>query len=112
MYGFFPGQFSVSCGEDGGTGALWSPDRRKPYHAERRRMMEVLVATSPVLSAGVPRVLFEGNFLFDRPGSYDLGPDGRSFVLLKRAPGGREDEELRVVLDRSSELSRLAPVKE
>ncbi|MND08711.1 hypothetical protein D3C83_315210 [compost metagenome] len=47
-------------------------------------------------------------FVWDRPGNYDLMPDG-GFVIVRRTGGSAAERRLRVVLDWSRELERLLP---
>ena len=48
--------------------------------------MAVEITTTPTLTVGTPRVLFEGNYV-NSPGSrasWDATPDGQRFLLLKK----------------------------
>ncbi|MBE3073153.1 MAG: PD40 domain-containing protein [Acidobacteria bacterium] len=100
----FPGpgprkQMSV----DGGTAPAWNPTGRELFYAtpreparDRHMMMVVDVKTTPELSLGTPRPLFEIN----RPGvtgpnircqpvrCYDVMPNGQQFLAIQLPPGG------------------------
>jgi Tol biopolymer transport system component len=101
----------VSVG--GGAEPVWAPDSRDLYYRNGDKMMAVAIETERELSVGTPRTLFEGRFLpvpsGDVPGSsYDISPDGQSFLMIKR----EQDlvlPQINVVLNWFEELKRLAP---
>ena len=50
------------------------------------KRMAVEITTTPTLTVGTPRVLFEGNYV-NSPGSrasWDATSDGQRFLLLKK----------------------------
>ena len=75
---------------EGGVEVVWGRDGRELFYRNGPRLMVVPVTTSPVLSAGAPRVLFEGPYLLVSPGGhgYDVAPDGQRFVMI--VPGKDE----------------------
>jgi Tol biopolymer transport system component len=97
--------WQVSAG--GGIAPLWARDGRNLYFIAGSSMMEVPVETQPTLDLGVPVELFEGGFSTSRLREYDLAPDGR-FVVVRRAGGGAGLPELRMLLNWSQEMNRLA----
>ncbi len=76
-------------------------------------MMTASVETEPNLSAGRPRILFEGLSRLPPVGTpgqrdYDLTPDGQRFLMVKR---GEESipTQINVVLNWAEELKQKVP---
>jgi len=89
---------------------VWSPDGSELFYRGQEWIMAVTITTSPALSAGPPRRLFEDRF--DEAGAlyanYDVAPDNDGFIMI------RSDDEvsasaLVVVLNWFEELRRLVP---
>jgi eukaryotic-like serine/threonine-protein kinase len=75
-----PGQ-KVPVSTNGGADAQWSSDGSELFYLEGRRMMAVHVSTTPVFTAGDPKLLFDEPF--SQP---SVSPDGKRFlVILLRA---------------------------
>ena len=76
-------------------------------------MMAAEIGTGARPSIGAPELLFEGDFSFypagGNPRYYDIAPDGKHFVMIRRE-GESEVTEFRVVLNWFEELERLVPV--
>ena len=82
-------------------------------------MMTASVETEPNLSAGRPRILFEGLSRLPPGGvdqpvdqrDYDPTPDGQRFLMVKR---GEESlpTQINVVLNWAEELKRLVPTEQ
>ena len=77
----------------GGDFGTWSPDGRRFYYiarAERdavaRHLMEVDVRTSPEVSLGVPRPLFDLQAL-GVGNNYAVAPGGQRFLMVLEAGG-------------------------
>jgi len=75
-------------------------------------MMVVTVATDTGFHAGIPEILFEGNFVLENFDSgatnYDVTPDGQHFLMIKAI----EEEvagQINVILNWFEELKRLVP---
>ena len=76
----------------GAMGCLWSPNGRELIYLnpETRSLMAVEVEKEPTFKLGKSQVLFNpvdiglsvGAIL---PGTYDISPDGRRFLMLKEA---------------------------
>jgi Tol biopolymer transport system component len=72
----------------GGTEPVWSRDGRELFYRSGDAMMAVSIGTGPTFSAGPPRVLFRGSyFAGDGLTNYDVAPDGRRFLMIRRDPG-------------------------
>lgn len=95
---------------DGGSAPVWAPDGRTLCYRNGSKMMAVEITTTPMLTAGKPRLLFERDF--ERRGlrSYDLAPDGQKFVMIQ-SENRTALHEIRVVQNWFEELKRLAPIE-
>ena len=64
------------------------------------------------LTAGTPKVLFEGQYVDHSTPSgfqyYDISPDGQQFLMIKE--GQTEAGQINVVLNWFEELKRLVPI--
>jgi len=101
----FPGPGAkLQVSRDGGNGALWAPGGREIFYVSGNRMMVVEVTGEAELSASSPRMLFEGDYAFERVGNYDIMPDGRSFVVVKSASEDGRDRGFSVVVNWFAEL--------
>jgi len=102
---------------NGGTAPVWAPSGRELFYEapapelEHIRMMAVDVTLSPTFAAGIPDVLFEGQY---NPGTpqrhYDVSRDGR-FLMLQgpQSPHPPPVTQMVLVLNWFDELKRLAP---
>ena len=81
----------------------------------KRRLMVVPVELGPNLQVGEATMLFEGQY-FDPPSmrSYDVSPDGRRFLMIKRGGAATTEPdagpEVILVKNWFEELTRLVPV--
>ncbi len=90
---------------------VWSPDGKELFYRSGNKAMAVSIQTqSQTLTAGSPRVLFEGSYLDSTiiRGNqyYDISPDGQQFLMIKRPEG---QSQINVVLNWFEELKRLVP---
>jgi len=106
------GKWAVST--SGGTLPRWSRRGDELFYVEGHSLMAVPVATRPGFRAGPPRRLFDGsaigaNLWSFSPliASYDPMPDGRGFVVARRATG--PPASLVVVENWAEELKRRGP---
>jgi len=107
----FPGPGPrTQISRDGGTEPLWSRDGRRLFYVSGAdRLMAVDVATSPAFSAEVPRLLYEGRFVFS-PNSttaYDISTDGRRFLRVQQVTPEQPVDRIQIVLNWRDELARL-----
>ncbi len=98
---------------DGGHRPFWAPQSEEIFYRKGDQMMTVSVETEPKLRAGRPQPLFEGmpwlppvNFALRRR-DYDLTPDGRRFVMVKREEV--VPTQINVVLNWAEELKQKVP---
>ena len=109
------GKVPISTG--GGRSPRWSAAGRELFYRNGNRMMAVAMETSPTLRAGIPRLLFEGDFVPENDGSgvtnYDVAADGRFLMTRPVAaePGSEAPRpQFHIVLNWFEALKRLAPV--
>jgi Tol biopolymer transport system component/tRNA A-37 threonylcarbamoyl transferase component Bud32 len=80
---------------DGGTEPVWSHDGRELFYWETKQGDPYLVAasivTTPALAvAGRKRLFPIGDIVGTNPhANYDLSPDGKTFVMVRRSPAAR-----------------------
>jgi hypothetical protein len=101
-----PGKRQIS--RDGGTAAFWGRSGEL-FFLSGDKMMAVDITTSPTVTVGTPRVLFERDY--GQPIAYNTTPDGRRFLMLK--PGEQTDavQQLHVALNWAEELKHRTPAK-
>jgi len=108
----FPGPGAkIQASTDGGNGPRWSRDGTELFYVSpQERLMVVSVSETPQMRVSAPRALFGGPFVWDRPGNYDVAPDGERFVMVQRSTDDTgAAERLRIVLDFSTELEERLP---
>ena len=72
---------------DGGEEPVWSPAGNELFYRNGQEWMAVPVAgATPLPEVGAPRPIFHGDYLNVPGRSYDVMPDGRSFILIRRMP--------------------------
>jgi Tol biopolymer transport system component len=92
----------------GGTSPRWSPDGRELFYYDGRDLVSVATAPGRAFSPGQPQPLFDATAFEERLGPvYDVTPDGRGFVMLRK--GGLDGEtvsrgELRYVQNWTEEI--------
>ena len=92
---------------DPGEDPVWSPDGTELFYRDLYgQMMAVPIQTAPKFSAGTPRQLFDGGYLNIRGPSFNIGPDGQRFLMVKRGDAETSTTELRVVLNWFDEVER------
>jgi len=84
---------------------MWSPDGRSLFYRFESRLMRVAVDRSGTFAASLPEVLFDGifNLRSDTGVSYDVHPDGKRLLMLRRAQAA-SDGSVRVVTNWVNEL--------
>lgn len=102
-------RWTISAGY--GEEPLWAAAGDEIFFRRGQEWLSVPVQTQPDFAAGTPRIMFEGPYVNVDNLSYDVGPDARRFLLLKRQdqpPATR----IHVVANWFEELKRLAPSTE
>ena len=93
------GRWQVSTG--GGSEPMWSPDGRELFFLDgATRLVAAQLRTTPAFEVVRLQPLFDAlNFVVDPfHQSYDVAPDGRSFLFTRRRSSGRASATLRAVL--------------
>ena len=89
---------------EGGFQPVWSRDGRELFYRSGRRLMAVDVRSEPTLVLGVPRVLFEGDYVGNNA-NFQLSPDGQYFYFVKQDV--LPDQPMVVVKGWTEELRRM-----
>jgi len=112
----FPGpgaKWQVST--DGGTSPVWSRNGRELFYVTTdRKIMSVAVTTQPKFKTAARRIIGDITLgLPGRPGRtnglYDVSVDGQRLLYVKPSEEKPALSELRVILNWTEELKRLAP---
>jgi serine/threonine-protein kinase len=111
----FPGEGGKwQISNAGGTEPIWSKDGQRLFYRQSARVWVADVRAENGFSVGRPRVLFEqAGFGFADPvRSWDLAPDGRSFLMVKHGEAKPEPvTEMILVQNWLEELKRLCPTE-
>ena len=74
----------LQVSSNGGGEPAWAPDGHHLYYRLADSLMDVEVRTTPGFALATRRVLFSGRHeASPLQASYDISPDGKTFVLLK-----------------------------
>jgi hypothetical protein len=86
-------------GTDGGTEPRWPKDGRELFYRAGDKMMAVTITPEAPLTAGSPRILFEGRYQVTDTGSggYDVSADGR-FLMIQATVAEQPATEFNIVL--------------
>lgn len=99
---------------EGGTEPLWSPDGTELFYRHGNSVLAVDIGAASSFEPGIPRTLFDGNYLFPAtPGDmreYDISPDGKQFLMVRREPSSIPTR-INVVFNWLEELERLVPTE-
>ena len=104
----------ISDEDEGGGQPVWSPDGKELFYRSGNKAMAVSIQTqSQTLTAGSPRVLFEGQYVSHSVPLgfqyWDISPDGKRFLMSKESTQEQEQSQINVVLNWFEELKRLVP---
>jgi Tol biopolymer transport system component len=81
-----PGSVQVSVFE--GAEPVWGPGGRDAFYWGRDTLFAVPIGGSPAPSLGTRRVVLTGSYEREAyHANYDVAPDGRSFVMIRRSNG-------------------------
>ncbi|MEE8348415.1 MAG: hypothetical protein V3R94_02520 [Acidobacteriota bacterium] len=87
VIGAFPEAKSVhQVSTSGGIEVIWPSHSKDLFYRSGNKRMAVEISTSPTLTVGTPRVLFEGDFIRSPGGRayWDATRDGQRFLMLKK----------------------------
>jgi len=103
------GKWQIS--EGGGREPMWAPDGRELFYRKGNMMMCVAIETKPAFKRGMPKSLFEGQFMAHPNFTYyDIHPDGDRFLMVKTEEELAIDQ-INVVLNWFEELKQQAPTE-
>jgi serine/threonine-protein kinase len=100
---------------NGGAEPVWSSNQRELFYRplDGTGLRRVTVGTQSGFSASTPEVLFATRFVPDDGpaaiANYDITPDGKRFVMIKRVDVGQSRPRIHVVLNWFEELTRRVP---
>jgi eukaryotic-like serine/threonine-protein kinase len=97
------GRLQISV--QGGTSPLWSPRGGELFYVAGNQLMavDIQLGQGPP-EIGLPRKVLDGPYVLERLGNYDITPDGRRFVLVRRRGDSDPTATLRVVLNWTAAL--------
>jgi serine/threonine-protein kinase len=102
------GKWQVST--EGGREPVWAPDGTAIYYRDGASLVAVPVESEGGFSLGRAEPLFEDVYVHRTTSrNYDIHPDGKQFLMIKRSEEGLPTTELIVVENWFEELKRLAP---
>ncbi|MGI8785367.1 MAG: protein kinase domain-containing protein [Acidobacteriota bacterium] len=104
-----PGEkFQIST--DGGMQPIWARNGRELFYRWAEKMMVVPIQTGPQFSAGTPRQLFEGHYVwttaYGNLPNYDVTADGQGFVTVRGQQEEKAAMQFNVVLNWFEDLKR------
>ncbi len=113
----FPGPGpKIQLSTDGGSDPLWRRAGGELYYRDGDKMMVVEVRTQPSLTAGRPRLLWQGHYSHGMSSScgapgvtsfnYDATPDGQRFLMVKDLHQDVASNRIHVVVNWTQELAR------
>jgi serine/threonine protein kinase/Tol biopolymer transport system component len=103
----------VTISNEGGNETIWSKDGRELFYRSGDAMMAVDITTTPALSVGRPRRLFEKRYELSLAlwPNYDVTPDGQRFLMVRRVDEDEDPAQINVVLNWRDELRKLVSTK-
>ncbi len=106
-----PGEkLPISTG--GGNEPVWRRDGRQLFYRAGDAVMVVDIQTSPMLSAGKPKKLFEKSYERSNAlwANYDVAPDGQHLLMVRRDVPSTPVTRINVVLNWLDELKQKLPM--
>jgi serine/threonine-protein kinase len=101
----------------GGAQPLWSRDGRELFFfAPTGELMGVQVGAGPAWTASAPRQILHAGYSrgnFAAASTYDISPDGKRFLMIKRVEDKGESDPVTLVVVQNwfEDLKRLVPLK-
>ncbi len=97
------GKWQITSG--GGSAAHWSPGGNAVLFSQADRLVEVPITLEPTVTIGAPRVVLDANAMRPFVGTFDITPDGKSFLMVQRAQAPEQSSGLlSVVLNWAEEF--------
>ncbi len=104
------GRWQIST--EGASEPMWARRGGELFYRNGAKLMSVDIATTPVFTAGRPKLLFEQRYVNNiGRANYDVSPDNERFLMVEAVGQQLPSTRLNVVLEWFAELKRLAPVK-
>jgi hypothetical protein len=107
------GRWQIST--EGGVEPVWSASGSELFYRHGDQVLAVDVVANATFEYGKPRLLFEGRYALgdvkDDTRAYDVAPDGKRFLMLRRETEPSTGD-LKVVVNWYDELRRLGPTQE
>jgi hypothetical protein len=94
---------------EGGQGPVWAPDGAAIYYRDGASLVKVPVKTEGGFIPERAEPLFEDVYVSESHRNYDIHPDGKRFLMIKRSQEDAPKTELIVVENWSEELKRRVP---
>lgn len=97
---------------EGGAEPLWAPDGTELFYRHGNTVLAVDIGAASSFEPGIPRPLFDGNYLFSTQDTreYDISRDGKQFLMVRREPSSIPTR-INVVFNWLEELERLVPTE-
>lgn len=105
------GKWQISMG--GGKDPRWSRDGRQLFYRNGDAVMAAAVETEPAFRPGKSKLLFRGAYVSAK--GWDVRPDGKRFLMVKRAQSTEEKQEVKapskinIVLNWIEDLKQRVP---
>ncbi|UCG59467.1 MAG: serine/threonine-protein kinase [Phycisphaerales bacterium] len=103
------GKWQVSAETEGGWGPIWAPDGSAIYYLDGKSVVAVPVETEGGFKRGHARSLFKDVYVHASGRGYDIHPDGKRFLMVKKSQEDAPVTELIVVENWFEELKRRVP---
>jgi Tol biopolymer transport system component len=98
----------IQVSNGGGEAPRWSHDGKELFYLTGDAMVALTVSPDGSIST-TPRRLFDRSaYYISRFHSYDVSPDGKRFLMIRRDPESAP-RQLNVILNWSEELEKLVP---
>jgi dipeptidyl aminopeptidase/acylaminoacyl peptidase len=97
--GLAEGSGRTRVSTSGGLEPRWAPSGRELYFRGTDSVYAVPIQPGTEFRAGAPRALFADRFSTGNPTNWDVAPDGRRFVMVRRPDSAVESASLHLVLN-------------
>lgn len=102
----FPGRNGkLKISVDGGSSSHWAGNGRELFYRSGRETLAVDIKTEPILTAGKPMLLFEGQFVTGSL-TQDVTSDGQHFLMIQSVEPEQPAMQINLVLNWFEELKQ------